>query len=135
MVEHPKPPKTTQGGGALHTIPRTPRHGWPVPKAPARGPPLRATLPPRPVPTIAPQLAPLPGVYLNTVTGAKGVYLTTRDTTGQAIPLDQVHHMALSHDYPSATNHGTHWRGTAHTTTGPWTKTPQVPTGRYYSSP
>ena len=44
---------------------------------------------------LLPQPAPLPGVYLNTVTGAKGVYLTTGDTTGQAIPLDQVHHMAL----------------------------------------
>ena len=38
---------------------------------------------------LPPQPAPLPGNYLNTVTGAKGVYLTTGDTTGQAIPLDQ----------------------------------------------
>ena len=43
---------------------------------------------------LPPQPAPLPGVYLNTVTGAKGVYLTTGDTTGQAVPLDQVNHMA-----------------------------------------
>ena len=44
---------------------------------------------------LPPQPAPLPGVYLNTVTGAKGVYHTTEDTTGQAIPLDQVDRMAL----------------------------------------
>ena len=44
---------------------------------------------------LPPQPAPLPGFYLNTVTGAEGVYLTTGNTTGQAIPLDQVHHMAL----------------------------------------
>ena len=30
-----------------------------------------------------PQPAPLPGVYLNTVKGAKGVYITTGDTPGQ----------------------------------------------------
>ena len=48
-----------------------------------------------------PQPAPLPGVYLNTVTGAKGVYLTTGDTTGQAIPLDQVHHMAPGPPLPN----------------------------------
>ena len=34
------------------------------------------------------------------VTGTKGVYLTTGDTTGQAIPLDQVHHMALGPQLP-----------------------------------
>ena len=50
---------------------------------------------------LPPQTAPLPGVYLNTVTGAKGVYLTTGDTTGQAIPLDQVHHMALGPRLPN----------------------------------
>ena len=50
---------------------------------------------------LSPQPAPLPGIYPNTVTGAKGVYLTTRDTTGQAIPLDQVHHMAMG---PRLTN-------------------------------
>ena len=44
---------------------------------------------------LCPQPAPLQGVYLNTVTSAKGVYPTTGDTTGQAIPLNQVHHMAL----------------------------------------
>ena len=44
---------------------------------------------------LPPQPAPLPGIYLNTVTGAKGVYLTAGDTTGQALPLDQVHHMAM----------------------------------------
>ena len=47
------------------------------------------------------QPAPLPGVYLNTVTGSKGLYLTMGDTTGQAIPLDQVHHMALRPRLPN----------------------------------
>ena len=50
---------------------------------------------------LPPQPAPPPGIYLNTVTGAKGVYLTTGDTTGQAIPLDQVHHMALGPRLPN----------------------------------
>ena len=44
---------------------------------------------------LPPQPAPLPGIYLNTITGAKGVYLTAADTKGQAVPLDQVHHMAI----------------------------------------
>ena len=47
------------------------------------------------------QPAPLPGIYLNTVTGAKEVYLTTGDTTGQAVPLDQVHHMAMGPRLPN----------------------------------
>ena len=47
------------------------------------------------------QPAPLPGIYSDTVTGAKGVYLTTGDTTGQAVPLDQVHHMALGPQLPN----------------------------------
>ena len=38
---------------------------------------------------LPPQPAPLPGIYLNTVTGVKGVYLTAGDTTGQAVLLDQ----------------------------------------------
>ena len=50
---------------------------------------------------LPPQPAPHPGFYLNTVTGAKGVYLTTGDTTGQAVPLDQVHHMALGPRLPN----------------------------------
>ena len=50
---------------------------------------------------LPPHPAPLPGVYLNTVTGVQGVYLTTGDTTGQAIPLDQVHHMALGPQLPN----------------------------------
>ena len=44
---------------------------------------------------LPPQLAPSPGIYLNTVTGAKGVHLTAGDTTVQAVPLDQVHYMAM----------------------------------------
>ena len=44
---------------------------------------------------LPPQPAPLPGIYLNAVAGAKGVYLTSGDTAGQAIPLGQVHHMAM----------------------------------------
>ena len=47
------------------------------------------------------QPAPLQGVYLNTVTGAKGVYLTTGDTTGQAIPFDHIQHMALGPRLPN----------------------------------
>ena len=54
------PKKITQGGGALHTISRTPGHGWPLPRAAARGPPLRPPLPARPVPTIAPPTRPTP---------------------------------------------------------------------------
>ena len=41
------------------------------------------------------QPAPVPGIYLNAGAGAKGVYLTAGDTAGQAIPLCQVHHMAM----------------------------------------
>ena len=50
---------------------------------------------------LPPQPALLRGIYLNTGTGAKGVYLTTGDATGQAIPLDQVHHMALGPRLPN----------------------------------
>ena len=65
---------------------------------------------------LEPQPAPLPGIYLNTVTGAKGVYLTTGDTTGQAVPLDQVHHMTLGPLLPNTdkprhpmARHGKHY--------------------------
>ena len=44
---------------------------------------------------LPPQPAPLPGIYLTAVGGAKGVYLTAGDTPGQAIPLGQVHQMAM----------------------------------------
>ena len=50
---------------------------------------------------LLPQPAPPPGVYLHTVTGGKGVYLTTGDTTGQAMPINQVHHMALGPRLPN----------------------------------
>ena len=50
---------------------------------------------------LPPQPAPLPSIYLNTVTGAKGVYLTAGDTTGQAVPLDRVHHMAMGPRLPN----------------------------------
>ena len=50
---------------------------------------------------LPPQPAPLPGIYLNTVTGAEGVYLTTEDTTGQAVPLNQVHHMSMGPRLPN----------------------------------
>ena len=50
---------------------------------------------------LPPQPAPLPGVYLDTVKGAKGVYITTGDTPGQAIPLNQVHHMARGPRLPN----------------------------------
>ena len=45
--------------------------------------------------TLHPQRAPLPGLYLNAVAGAKGVYLTPGHTAGEAIPLCQLHHMAM----------------------------------------
>ena len=41
------------------------------------------------------QPAPLPGIYLITVLGAKGGYLTAGDTLSQAIPLHQTKHMAM----------------------------------------
>ena len=50
---------------------------------------------------LLPQPAHLPGIYLNTVTGARGVYLTTGDTTGQAVPFNQVHHMAIGPRLPN----------------------------------
>ena len=67
--------------------PGDPRCGHPCPHA------MLQPLPPQP--------ASLPGIYLNTVTGAKGVYLTAGDTTGEAIPLNQVHHMALGPRLPN----------------------------------
>ena len=103
MVEHPKPQQTTQGGGALHTISSTTRHGWPpCPGLRPRDPPYGHPCPHALFQPLPPQPAPLPGIYLNTITGAKGVYLTTGDTTGQAVPLDQVHHMALGPRLPNA---------------------------------
>ena len=60
--------------------PGDPPCGHPCPHA------LFQQLPPQPV--------PVPAIYLTTVTRARGVYLTAGDTTGQAVPLDQVHHMA-----------------------------------------
>ena len=51
---------------------------------------------------LPPQPAPLPGIYVTTITGAKEVYLTTGDSTGQAVSLDQVHHMALGPRLPNA---------------------------------
>ena len=50
---------------------------------------------------LPPQPAPHPGIYLNAATGAKGVYLTTGDTRGQAVPLDQVHHMGMGPRVPN----------------------------------
>ena len=73
---------TAQGSG-----PGPPTCGHPCP---------HALFPPLPA-----QPAPLQGIYLNTVTGAKGVYLTAGDTAGQAVPLDQVHHMAMGPPLPN----------------------------------
>ena len=39
-------------------------------------------------------------MYLNTVPGAKGVYLTTDDTLNQAVSLTQIHHMAMGAQLP-----------------------------------
>ena len=67
---------------------------------PCRG--IRTGEPPRrhPFPHVLsqplpPQPAPLSGIYLKTVLGAKGVYLTAGDTLSQAIPLHQSQHMAM----------------------------------------
>ena len=51
-----------------------------------------------------PNPAPPPAIYLKTVTGAKRVYLTAGNTTGQAAPLDQVHHMAMGPQVPNNDN-------------------------------
>ena len=59
-------------------------------------PPCRHPCPHALFQPLPPQPAPLPGIHLTTVTGTKGVYLRTGDTTGQAVPLDQVQHMALA---------------------------------------
>ena len=64
--------------------------------------PLPAPLPPRPVPAIAPTSRPTPRCLPKHGDSAKGVYLTTGDTTAQAIPLDQVHDMALGPQLPNA---------------------------------
>ena len=93
MVEQPERQKTEQGGGTLHTIPlgmddhspglgrRDPPCGHPCPHA------LFQPLPPQP--------AQHPGIYFNVVPGTKGVYLTAGDTADQAVPLLQVHHIAM----------------------------------------
>ena len=94
MVEHAKPQKTTQGGGALHTISRAPRHGWPLPRAPAREPALRPPLPPRPVPTVAPTTRPSPRLILK-----------HGNSRQRSVPHDGRHH-GPSHPSRSGTPHG-----------------------------
>ena len=66
-----------------------------------RDPPHGHTCPDALFHPLIPQPALLRCLYFTTVTGAKGVYLTAGDTTGQAIPLDQVHHMALGPQLPN----------------------------------
>ena len=44
---------------------------------------------------LPPQPALFPGIFLNTIPGNKGVYLTTGDTLRQAIPLSHIHNMAM----------------------------------------
>ena len=44
---------------------------------------------------LPPQPAPLPGIYLNTIPGTKGVHLTAGDTLGKVLPVHQVHNMAI----------------------------------------
>ena len=46
------------------------------------------------------QPAPLPGMYRNTIPRTRGVHLTAGATLGQAIPLHQVHHMAMGPRLP-----------------------------------
>ena len=52
-------------------------------------------MPPCFVPATVPQPALLTGIYLDTIPGTKGAHLTAGDSLGQAIPLHQVHHMAI----------------------------------------
>ena len=52
---------------------------------------------------LPPQPAPLHGIYLNTVPGAKGVYLTAGDILDQAIPLHQIQHVAMGRQLPGTT--------------------------------
>ena len=101
MVENPNPHKLRRGAGPyiLYPVPHSMDDHCPGlrPGDPPCGHPCPHAL----FQPLLPQPAPLPGVYLNTVTGSKGVYLTTGDTTGQAIPLDQVHHGALGPRLPN----------------------------------
>ena len=66
---------------------------------------------------LPPQPAPLLGIYLNTVPGAKGVYLTAGDTLNHAIPLHQIQHMAMEPQLP-----GTNKR--QHPLAGRWARDP-----------
>ena len=63
-----------------------PRWGHPCPHA------LFQLLPPQP--------APLPGIYLNTLPGGKGVYLMAGYTLIQAIALQQIQHMVMAPRLP-----------------------------------
>ena len=58
-------------------------------------PPLWPPYPYALFPQLPPQTAPLPGIYPHTVPGNKEELMTTGDTLGQAVPLSQVHHMAM----------------------------------------
>ena len=59
-----------------------------------------AALPPCVVPGATPATRPTPGIYLNTVPGAKGGCLTTGDTLNVTISLSQIHHMAMGPRLP-----------------------------------
>ena len=135
MVEQPEPSETAQGGGPyiLYPVP----HGMDDhcrglrPGDPPCGHPCRDAL----FQPLPPQPAPLPGIYLNTVTGAKGVYLTAGDTRGKPSPSIRCTTWPWEDDCPTPTNHITRWPDTVHATPGPRTRTPWVPTERYYTSP
>ena len=84
---------------------------------------------------VPPQPAPLPGIYLNTVTGAKGVYLTAGDTSAKPSPSIRCTTWPWDQNCPTPTNHGTRWRDAAHATRGPRTRMPRARTRHCYTSP
>ena len=53
VAKQPKPQEAPQGSGTLHSVPRTTRHGWPLPRTLDWGPPMRTPLPPCFVPATA----------------------------------------------------------------------------------
>ena len=79
----------------------------PCPRLGTRTPDVDYHAPPALFRPLAAQPAPLPGIYLNTIPGARGVHLTAGNTLGQAIPLHQVHNMAMG-PRPTDTNKPRH---------------------------
>ena len=101
MVEHPEPQKLRRLAGPYTLYPEPHIMDDHSPGLQLGDPPCGHPCPHALLHSLPPQPAPLPGIHLNTVTGAKGLYLTTGDTTGQAVSLNQVHHMALGPRLPN----------------------------------